>query len=76
MNRLFLFALLVYIVSAESCVIQDKKVQRIDLILPFRCVQVVVLDHDYVLISLGHSVLGKTGCSDNRIRRLQQRIRE
>jgi len=80
MSRLLLFTLLIYIVLASEPCNQDKKVRRIDLILPTRRKVSDVASHrDYVLILLDRCrLLGKTGYSSDRIRRrrLQRRIRE
>jgi len=71
MNRLLLLALLTCtVLASEPCIIQDKKVRRIELILPIRrVVRTVLLHRDYVLITLGR--LGKVRHSRDRAGRLE-----
>jgi len=73
MNRLLLLALLTYtVLASESCIIEDKKVRRIELILPIRrVVRTVLLHRDYVLITLGRLAVGKVRHSRDRAGRLQ-----
>lgn len=78
MNRLLLLFLLLHTVFAiESCVIQQQKVRRFNLILPIgRVVRTIVSHRDYVLISLGPSVVGKTGHPGDPAGRLHRGVRE